>query len=497
MIRDMLREMPKERKLFYIFLFVHFIIWTSVGLLRAVLPADSLEGIYWGSLLDFGNPKHPPLAGWITYFVYHVFKSDFSIYCLSQIFVIGGFIYTYKLAKCFLDENKAILSVVMLEGCWIYSYVTGYYGFNPDVFLLFALPAITYYFYKCMQDNRASDWIIMGILVGLSCLDKYQTILLVIPMAIWAGIFRPQVYKNKFFYIAFSIATLIFLPHLLWLIKYDFLPLLYYDGELHRINGFNHFTSPMSYLGMQIVCIIGTLAIYGFYRIIFDREFEFVKNYDKEKFWFLIILSFFSLVIHTLIGIICGSDIRPRWGYVFWYMLGIMLFYFFPSKIDKDSFKFILKSSYAVMFIILISMGTMLAVEKNYRSRYPVAKTWEILQNIWAKEYKTPLKYIGGDSEWSFPVSIYADSHPINIMDTYGYKNPWIDEEDLKKHGAIIIDKWDEGVKYAAINAAPYLNLKFDEIELKEFYLTVQNAIKFPKEERGYTVYYYIIPPVK
>ena len=494
---DKLKNITEEKKWFYIFLAVHFIVWTCVGLVRVVLPADSLEGIYWGSLLDFGNPKHPPLAGWLTYFVYHIFKSNFSIYFLSQLCILGGFIYIYKLAKCFLNENKAILSVVLLEGCWIYSYVTGYYGFNPDVFLLFILPVITYYFYRCMQDGNAKDWVILGIIVGLGCLNKYQTVLLVIPMAIWAGIFRPQVYKNKFFYIAFTIATLIFLPHFLWLIRYDFFPLLYYNGELHRINGFNHFTSPMSYLGMQIVCIIGTIAIYALYRIVFDQNVKFVKEYDKEKFWFLILLSFFSLVVHTVIGVICGSDIRPRWGYVFWYMLGIMLFYCFPSKIDKTSFKFIFKSAYAVMIIIFITMFIMLAGERNYRSRYPVAKVWDGLEKIWAEKYNTPLKYIGGDSEWSFPLSIYSKDHPTNIMDTYGYKNPWIDEEDLKKYGAIIIDRWDEGVKYATIKAAPYLNLEFDDIPLEEYTFTVQNAIKYPKKEREYTIYYYIIPPIQ
>ena len=176
-------NIKSEKKWFYTFLLVHFAVWFGVALIRAVLPADSLEGIYWGSLLDFGSPKHPPLAAWITYFSYIPFKADWSIYFISQFFIVSGFIYTYRLARYFLDENKSMLSVIVLEGCWIYSYITGYYGFNPDVVLMFTLPAITYYFYNCMKDNKGSDWIKMGVLVGLSCLNKYQTILLVIGMA--------------------------------------------------------------------------------------------------------------------------------------------------------------------------------------------------------------------------------------------------------------------------------------------------------------------------
>lgn len=116
-----------EKKCFYIFLAVHLIVWSSIGLIRTVLPTDALEGIYWGSFMDLGTPKHPPLFGWLAYLTYLPFKTDYVIYFVSQLFVIFGFIYTYKLAKCFLDENKAMLSVIILEGCWVYSYITGYW----------------------------------------------------------------------------------------------------------------------------------------------------------------------------------------------------------------------------------------------------------------------------------------------------------------------------------------------------------------------------------
>ena len=124
---------------FILFLLIHLLVWTGVGMIRTVLPTDALEGIYWGSLHDFGTPKHPPLAGWITYLVYFLFKSDFSIYFVSQLFIIVGFIYIYRIARLFLDEKKSVCSVMLLEGCWVYGYITGYYGFNPDVILLMLL----------------------------------------------------------------------------------------------------------------------------------------------------------------------------------------------------------------------------------------------------------------------------------------------------------------------------------------------------------------------
>ncbi len=289
------------------------------------------------------------------------------------------------------------------------------------------------------------------------------------------------------------IAFLIFLPHLLWLIKYDFFPMIYYDRELNLIHGYNHITSPLMFLGMQLVCIFGTLLIYGIFRWKNKLKFEFIKEYNKSDCWFLLILTFVPCIIHVLIGLYYGSDIRPRWGYVFWYMLGIMLFYFLPCKTKKKEFKFVLKTSYVVMFIIFLVMGTLFTVEKNYRSRYPVDVVFGDMKNFWAEKYKTPLKYVGGDSEWSFPITIYGDTHPINIMDTFGYPNPWIDKNDLIKSGALIIDRYSDNVIAQTKLACPYLDKNYN-ITPVEYRFKVHNALGMPRE---YRIFYYLVPPQK
>ena len=485
-----LNKLDKEQKLFYLFLIIHFLVWSMIGLIRVVLPTDSLEGIWWGSFLNAGNPKHPPLAGWITYLTYTVFKSNVSIYVLSQTFILGGFIYVYKLAKNFLTKNQAMLSVVLLEGCWIYCYVTGYYGFNPDVVLLFTLPAITYYFYQCMFSNKFSNWLMLGILTGISFLDKFQSGLLIVAMAVWALLFRRKTFKNKYFYMAVIIAFILFSPHLFWLIKHDFMPFLYLETKLETLSFIRHLTEPFMFLFMQIVQILTPVCMYLLFKKVSKSPFKLNKNID-EKGWFLIILTMVPLIIHLLIALQSGSNVRPQWGYVFWYMTGIILLYFIPSEINESGFKRILKYSYTVMFIIFLSFGTMLTVEKNYRSRYPVAKVFGDFKQIWNNKYNTPLKYIGGFSEWTFPITIYGDTHPINIMDTYGYKNLWLDEEDLKKSGAFIVGRSSDFVVASTKSSCPYLS---DEIEIVpvEYKFTLTNALN---QSREYTIYYYIVPP--
>ncbi len=480
------------KKNFLIFLLIHFFVWSSIGLIRVVLPTDSLEGIFWGSLLDFGTPKHPPMSGWISYGIYSLFKTDYSIYFISQLFIFIGFIYIYKLAECFLDSQKAMLSVIILEGCWVYSYITGYYGFNPDVFLLGFLPIITYKGYKCLNDNKPKDWILLGILVGLCFLNKYQTALVILPLAIWALLFKRETFKNLYFYISVIIAFLIFLPHLLWLIKYDFFPLMYFEGELKSSNWIDHILVIFNFVLLQIEVIAGTVLIFVLLK--FRQKTPLIFKFESNpKTWFILLIGLFPLLAHLCMGFFAGGTMRPRWGFEFLYMTGIMLFYFFPLKtIEKDDFNFVLKLAYVVMAIIFIVMGTLFSVEKNYRSRYPVALIHNDMLKIWNKKYNTPLKYIGGYIEWTLPLTIYGETHPTCILDTFGYKNIWIDNDDLKKSGFIIIDRDIKSIKEHFYKECNYMDENF-KIEPKKYKFKLTNAFG---EERKYTIYYLIIPPI-
>lgn len=490
---DFIKNMTHEKKTFYTFLLVHLIVWTVIGLVRTVLPTDSLEGIYWGMFHDFGTPKHPPLAAWITYLAYIPLKLDVSIYFISQFFIVLGFIYTYKLARYFLDENKSILSVILLEGCWCYSYITGYYGFNPDVILMFTLPAIAYYFYNCMYFENKKDWLILGLLVGFSLLNKYQTMFLVVPMAIWAFLFKKETFKNKYFYGAIAIAFAIFLPHIIWLFQHDFYSLLYFEGELTAPTWINHITAPLTFLLMQIGLIAGSLVIFGITKAYTKTPWQISKGESNKDRWFLLLLCLTPLVIHLLMGLWAGGTMRPRWGFVFWFMTGILLYYFVPVQIKKKEFDLTVKSAYATMLIIFLALGSLLVVEKNYRSRYPVSTVWNDLNKAWEEKQSTPLEYIGGYIEWTLPLTIYVDSHPKCILDNHGYKDPWIDSEDVKKSGILIMGRKIKDVEDYTFLSCPYLpkDYKIEPIEYKFF---VKNALNMPRE---YTIYYHIVPPMK
>ena len=86
----MAENKKKILNLFYIFITAHLFLWTAVPtIVNQNLPLDTIEALAWGSNLDWGFNKHPPLSAFFLEIFYRVFgPQDWAYYLLSQIFVI-------------------------------------------------------------------------------------------------------------------------------------------------------------------------------------------------------------------------------------------------------------------------------------------------------------------------------------------------------------------------------------------------------------------------
>ena len=82
-------------KIFQLFIFSHLFLWTLVpSLSNTNLPLDTIEALAWGSNLEWGYNKHPPLSAFALEFFYQIFgNQDWAYYLLSQIFVVVAFYY--------------------------------------------------------------------------------------------------------------------------------------------------------------------------------------------------------------------------------------------------------------------------------------------------------------------------------------------------------------------------------------------------------------------
>ena len=164
------------KNLFYIFLAIHLILWTLIpSLTNNNLPLDTIEALAWGSNLDWGFNKHPPMSAFIVEIFYNIFGSnDWAYYLLSQIFIIFSFFVVFQFSKEVLNnEILALISVLLLEGIYFYNFTTP--EFNVNVCQIPFWVLTVYYSWKVFNRKipKLKDCIIVGIFAVGGFLSKY------------------------------------------------------------------------------------------------------------------------------------------------------------------------------------------------------------------------------------------------------------------------------------------------------------------------------------
>ena len=170
----MIEKKTNITNLFILFLCFHLILWTLIpSITNQNLPLDTIEALAWGTNLDWGFNKHPPLSALMVEIMFSIFgNQDWAYYLLSQIFVVIAFIVVWKLSEEFF-KNKlyCLISVFILEGIVFYNYTTP--EFNVYVCQLPFRALVVYYCWKSFKQNDVTSWAFLGLFSALGFLSHY------------------------------------------------------------------------------------------------------------------------------------------------------------------------------------------------------------------------------------------------------------------------------------------------------------------------------------
>ena len=249
-----------QHQSFYLFLFSHLLLWTLIpSLSNTNLPLDTIEALAWGSNLDWGFNKHPPMSAFMVEIFYSIFGSnDWAYYLLSQIFIIFSFFVIFQFSKEILNnEILALISVLLLEGIYFYNFTTP--EFNVNVCQIPFWVLTVYYSWKVFNQKipKLKDCIIVGVFAVGGFLSKYLFIYLLIAIDI-LFIYLIFFKKDRKFHFNYLISVEVFLvlliPHIIWLFNNDFITVLYglKRTGINEASIFNHFQFPLIFLLKQI-----------------------------------------------------------------------------------------------------------------------------------------------------------------------------------------------------------------------------------------------------
>ncbi len=399
--------------LFYIFLTVHLIVWTlTPTFTNNNLPLDTIEALAWGSNLDWGFNKHPPMSAFLVEIFYQIFGSqDWSYYLLSQICVIISFFVVFKISEQFF-ENKVfcLLSVLLLEGIYFYNFTTPEFNVNVCLMPFWSLTVL--YLWKGFKNNKIIDWLLVGLFAGFGFLSKYLFIYLGLGIDIFLIY---MVYKKKInFKCLISIISflIVLLPHLIWLTENNYITITY---GLDRTgtgdqNFLDHIIHPLIFLGKQI----GILMPFFLMFLFLNNKFKSKFNFKDNKLLFLLAINIVPIVLIFLTSMIMGVKIRTMWMTPFYLFFGVLLIYIFQSQINLNK----LKSFTAVFLILFIfspfAYAYVSITKTDKRTDYNGKEHARAVQEYWDNQKSNlSINVVLGDEWIAGNLSYHLKSRPV------------------------------------------------------------------------------------
>ena len=408
----MLINKKNLNNLFYIFVVSHLILWTLIpSFTNSNLPLDTIEALAWGSNLDWGFNKHPPISAFVVELFYQTFGSqDWAYYLLSQICVIISFVVVFKFAEDFFKKKEfCLLSVLLLEGIYFYNYTTPEFNVNVCLMPFWALTIL--YLWKGLKQNKTADWLLAGLFAGFGFLSKYLFIYL--GLAIDIFLFY-MIYKKKIdFKCIVSIVPffIVILPHLIWLTQNDYITITY---GLHRTvsvdqNFINHITHPLIFLVKQIGILIPFLLMILFLVSKFKIKFSFKDN----KLLFLLTINIIPIILVCATSIIMGAKIRTMWMTPFYLFFGVLLMYIFQNQINLKRL-----NNFLMVFIFIFILSPFLyayvsITQTDKRTDYLGEEIALKIQKEWDKDFENPINVVLGNEWYAGNLSYHLKSRPV------------------------------------------------------------------------------------
>ncbi len=401
---------------FYIFVTSHLIIWTIVpSITNNNLPLDTIEALAWGSNLDWGFNKHPPMSAFFTEVFFNIFGAqDWAFYFLSQLFVIISFYFVFRFAQEILkDRLLSLISVLLLETIYFYNFTTP--EFNVNVCQLPFWSLVVYFSWKVYSSKNIKffDCFLIGLFGAIGFLSKYLFAYLLLSITIFFiySIYKKKLIKFDFKYlIAIEVFIVLLIPHIVWLYDNSFITFTYGLSRtgLESSDAIDHIKYPIIFLIKQI----GILVLFLFLNWLMIKKIKFKVDFKDKKLLFLIFINFLPIVLMFFTSFITGSKIRTMWMTPFYLFFGVLSVYLFQSQINFKRLKVFFLSFLFLFFLSPILYSYISISQTDKRTDYPGKKIANKVQITWDQNFDESIQFVIGDEWKAGNLSYHLESRP-------------------------------------------------------------------------------------
>ena len=438
------------------FLALHFAVWTVLpALLYANLPLDLIEALTYGREWQLGYDKLPPLPWWLVEIVHRAIGADAAYYALSQAAVVIAFALVFATARPLVGAARALVAALIIDGMHYFQYTA--VKFNHDVIQLPFWALAGYAFHAALTRGRLSHWCLLGIAFGGALWAKYFVVVLAAPYALFM-LFDPRArraFATPGPWLALALALLIASPHAMWLLQNDFAPFAYVSHRAEPARGwFDHILHPALFTASQVFFALPSLFIAA---AIFwprskssplplvGREIFVADAFDRR---IATVLAFGPGLATIALIALSGRGAVAMWGYPLWLFLGLWIVMAARTALDTAQLKHIL-GHWAIVFTIFVivfiaNYAVLPFFDHRYRAvLFPGGALGATLTQRFHAATGKPLRYVIGSMWDGGNLAHYSPDQPRVLIDGEPARTPWIDLNDLRKDGAVVV--WTQG----------------------------------------------------
>ena len=390
--------------IYYIFIISHLIFWTLIPYLtNHNLPLDVIEALAWGSNLDWGFNKHPPMSAFFPEVFFQIFGSqDWAYYLLSQIFVLISFYYVFKFSKeIFNNDLLGLISLLLIEAIYFYNFTTP--EFNVNVCQLPFWSLTVYFSWKIYNSReiKFTDCFLVGLFAAFGFLSKYLFIYLLASIDL-LFIYLIFIKKERKFDFKYLITVEVFLialvPHLIWLNNNEFITITYGLARtgLEQSSLIDHIKFPLIFLIKQIGLLIPFLILVW----LLVKKVKFKLNLKDKKLLFLLAINILPIILMFLTSVVTGSKIRTMWMTPFYLFFGTLFVYLFQTQINIKKLKPFMVGFIFLFFLSPILYAYVSISKDDKRTDYPGKEIAIKTQYAWDQQFNSKINVVYGN-EWN------------------------------------------------------------------------------------------------
>lgn len=429
---------------------VQLVLWTlapSLGFLSP--PLDVVENIAWSRSLEWGYYKHPPLQVWLTAGAMQL-GGVWAVYLLSQLCVVACYAALWTLGRELIGSRPALLAVMLFSLVYYANIPTPEFNANVLQMPLWAWAGVA--LWRGLTRPGIGWWLLLAGATTAALYTKYSVIFLVAALVVGGLTLRGwRLVLERRMWLAIAMATLLCLPHLMWLHDSGYQPIIYAQLRSETLAGFARVVDPLRFLGAQLLDHAGAILLLLVGGALAAWRGGAAQPDGRAARHFLLALAFGPLAAMVVLGLLRGSGLKDMWGApaVIW----VSLWAAAQFRVEDLSWARMRGLFWPVIIAAPIGVGVAAVfagsfTEKLPKTSWPSEELSNQLLAEWTLRQDTPLRIISGPTWEAGFITAFASSRSQFFVRHELAINPWITETRLREEGALVLGH--TGVKDAA-----------------------------------------------